>query len=973
MLASMAPAAAFAEGTEKDTDSAAAVGSSNTDTVDIGVSGSENDGNDNSYSTYYDKYINEAKPSEEFTVYAKDYSSNDGAELAISEADGKNSVLEWKNLNGSVTWNVNVPTTGIYHIKMSYRTREEGTNTTNDFGFLIDGETPFELAGRLSLNRMWDNEETHVDTRGNDILPQQKEMHQWIEAPLIDTDGLFNEALYFYFEAGTHTITIKAEKANIFIEKFKFYNDKELPSYSDIAPTEADIKATASTSNPIRVEGEKAANKTSSTLQPTSDSSSYLTSPSDPVKKKYNTIGKGNWNQAGQAITWEITAPNDGYYKVNMRVRQNTMKGFYSNRRIYIDGEVLCKELDQYKFKYDTDWYSTTLKNDDGKDMYFYLSKGTHTLTMEVVPGSIGETMRVLDDYVSEINTYYRKILMITGPEPDEYNDYYIDTQIPELSEKFTAIKDGLLAEKAKIEKLTNSKGTEATTLKETAVILERCVKKPTKIPMMLSTIKDNISTLSSWMSDYRNQPLELDYIEVASSDVKFEASKTNFFKSMWFGIQSFVGSFFTDYTNLSDETEGSITVWVAVGRDQAQVVKELVDSYFVPEYNIDVTVNLVTTGLTEAVLSGKGPDVALFSGGDYPIQLGARGKLVDVSKFNDYDEIMSRFADDISTLYTYNDSIYGIPVEQNFPMLFYRTDILAEFGYNQPPETWDEFIDIVRTLQRSYLQAGLVLPGMINQYTNTNYSTTTESGHTFAMLLLQKGQNYYNEALNQTDFTTQEALDAFNMWTDFYTVYDFDQSYDAYSRLRTGEMPMVIQPYPFYNQLYASAPEIRGLWSFCKVPGTKQEDGSISHAANSAGSGALIFANKKDRTDAEYEEYKQQCWTFVKWFTSSEMQTEYGNKIEGIMGILGRYSTANIEALSKLSWSTTEVDLLREQQKQLVEIPVIPASYAVTRNLVNAFRATVNDGENATEAIITYNRDINSEIKRKNQELGIK
>lgn len=922
----------------------------------------------NTYSKYYDRHADAAKPMKEVTFYAKDYVSADGAKVGVVDCDGKAEVLEWSNLEGSVTWKFNVPETGIYHIRATYHTRE-GKNTTNDFELLINGETPFESATRISLNRIWDNEEIKKDDRGNDILPQQIDVPQWITAPIIDTDGLFNEPLFFYFEAGENEITLKGDKANIYFESFTLYNDEALPKYDDIKPSESEISATP-TLEAKRYEAENAISKTSSTIQPTSDTSSYLTSPSDPAKKFYNTLGQGSWKKAGQAASWEIEVPADGYYKINLRVRQNQMKGFYSNRRVYIDGEVPCEELNQYKFMYDSDWYTTTLKTDDGEDMYFYLTSGKHTLTLEVVPGEIGETMRKLEDYISSINKYYREILMITGPDPDEYNDYYIMDQIPELRDEFQRIIDGLLGEKSKLEQLTKSSGTEATTLAETATVLKKCLEKPRRIPMMLGTIKDNISTLSSWMSDYRDQPLELDYLEIASPDAGVTSNKKNFFKSMGFGIQSFWQSFFTDYTTLSDDKEGALTVWVAVGRDQAQVVKELVDSYFVPQYNVDVTINLVTTGITEAVLSGKGPDIALFCGGDQPIQLGSRGKLVDLTQFPDYKEVMTRFADDIATLYTYNDSVYALPVQQTFPVLFYRKDLLEEVGYSEPPETWDDFIQIVRTMQKNYMQAGLILPQVNATY--GTYSATTESGHTFATLLLQRGLNYYNDTLTATQFDNIKATSAFEMWTDFYTVYDFDQQFDAYTRFRTGEMPMVVNNYSFYNQLYVAAPEIRGLWDFCKVPGTVREDGTISHATNSSGSGAMIFANKKKLSDEEYEKYKQNAWEFIKWFTSADIQTLYGNNLEGIMGIMGRFDTANKEALANLSWSTAEVAKLREQQDELVEIPVIPASYTVTRNIMNAFRAVVNEGENPRDSLITYNRDINNEITRKNEELGI-
>ena len=95
-----------------------------------------------------------------------------------------------------------------------------------------------------------------------------------------------------------------------------------------------------------------------------------------------------------------------------------------------------------------------------------------------------------------------------------------------------------------------------------------------------------------------------------------------------------------------------------------------------------------------------------------------------------------------------------------------------------------------------------------------------------------------------------------------------------------------------------------------------------------------------------------------------------YGNDIESVLGTMGRFDTANLNALQKLSWTTTQVDKLTQQLNSQVEIPVIPASYGVTRNLNNAFREVANQYENARDTLFWYDKDINEEITRKNNDL---
>lgn len=919
-----------------------------------------------SYTNYVKKYADAARPDQTVEVLGKDYdpASVTDAQITVTTVDGENDVMQWANQEGSVSWTVNIPETGVYNIKMIYEALESNTNDV-EFSLLIDGESPYATASRITLSKRWINEsEIKQDSRQNDIRPGQISTPCWQETPLEDIDGLFNEPLEFYMEAGEHTITFESEKAEFAVKSFTFYQYEAPAAYT--APSDSDL--TQAQGQKITLEGETAAYKSSRTLYPTSDKSSYLTSSangSSPTKTRYNTIGSGSWTQSTQTVTWEFNVDKAGYYKIGIRGRQDQMRGMYSNRRLYVNGEVPCLEANQIKFYYDTDWSITTPKSENGDDLYFYLQAGTNTISLEAVPGEIGEIMGDLDELVYNINSYYRQIRQITGPDPDEYNNYMIDTAIPSIVPDFKEYAKTLRDKKAEIEKISGSGGTEAETLEKMAIVLDKCIKKPDLIPEMMSQIKDNITSVSSFVNQYREQPLEVDMIEVATSDQDFTSCDKSFFGSLGFGFKGFIGSFFEDYNALSDEDESAMECWVMLGRDNAEALQQLISSEYNPTAKTKINLKLVQGGIVEATFAGKGPDLALFMGGDFPIQLAARGVLTDLTTFSDFDEVKSRFADDATVLYQYNGGTYGLPCDQTFPMLFYRSDILSEYGIDPATDlnTWDGLLNCLPTLQRNYLEVGLILPVMTSTGGTTQVSAITEPGNTFAMLLLQQGLNYYNEEQTKTTFDTQEAVNAFDTWTKFYTTYSFQQTYDAFTRFRTGDMPVVIQNYTFYNQLSVAAPEIKGCWGFQPVPGTVQEDGTINHAANSNGSGAIIFTKAADQEGA---------WDFIKWFTSTDAQVKYGNNIESILGTMGRYATANEEALQQLSWTTSEVNLLLDQLNSQVEIPIIPASYGVTRNVMNAFRAVVNDYDNARDTLFWYNKDINDEITRKLEDLGL-
>lgn len=914
-----------------------------------------------SYCDYYDTYCGYEHPDTEIIINGSDYISAINGNFSVNKyQNSADNVLVWNSSSGEVKYSFDVEKSGIYCINMTYFPIEAQNNQIV-LSMKIDDTLPFDTANRITLNKVWVNKhEIANDSRGNQIRPSQIQSGMWLSSDIFDTDGLFSEPLIFHLEKGSHTITFSSEKANLAIESFKFYSPQKSLSYADYrSQTESSVTVENTPSNLIRLEGENADFKSDSVLSPTYDNTNYNVSPSNPTKVVYNTIGKDCWKNAFQSISWTINKnqiQHDGWYKIGIKARQNYLRGFCSDRRIYIDGNLPCDELNHVSFFYDNDWQLVSPKTADGDFVYVYLTADSdHTITLEAVPSKICDSMRKIDDITSRLNTCYRKILMITGPTPDKNTDYFVHEKIPELIDEFTSISADLKSVQKEIESLSSTIGSEAAAIERTTVILDKCVKKPLRIPEYLSQIKDNITTISAWTREYRQQPLELDYIELASDDRKFSSVDESFFESAKFGFKAFIGSFFEDYTTLSDiNGKEAVEVWVNSGRDQAQIIKQLAESDFAQESGIPVAVNLVSGGIIEAALAGKAPDATLFLGGEFPVNLASRGLLADISEFDGYAETVSQFQANATVQYTYNGGIYGIPLSQQWAMMFCRKDVLADLGIQKPPETWNELIEILPEIQRNYMSVGLVLPP-------SNTSPATECGHTFATLMLQQGLTYYNSDLSASTLDTIEAVKAFEMWTNFYSEYGFVQTYDAFSRFRTGEFPIVIANYTFYNQLTVSSPEINGLWGFYPVPATVRNDGILSHATNSNGTGAVIF-NSSDK--------KENAWKFIKWFASADVQTEYARQLEGTLGTLGRFDTANTTALANLSWSDNELAMLTAQRNELAEIPIIPASYAVTRNIMNAFRDVVNQSENPRDTLIWYNKDINEEISRKNNNL---
>ena len=251
--------------------------------------------------------------------------------------------------------------------------------------------------------------------------------------------------------------------------------------------------------------------------------------------------------------------------------------------------------------------------------------------------------------------------------------------------------------------------------------------------------------------------------------------------------------------------------------------------------------------------------------------------------------------------------------------------------------------------------------------YTSVDASGAVDSGmgsrNIFSALLLQMGGKFYIDDLSQTALGTGEALEAFETWTNIYTKKSCPLTYNFYNRFRSGSMPLALAVYTDYNQIAAAAPEISGLWEMVSIPGTVQEDGSISIAQGGAGTAAVILASTNSPNEA---------WTFLKWWTGTEAQSRFSSDIEAVLGVAGRYATANVKAMRSLSWTNDEYERLMYSWSQVEEIPEAPGGYYLTRDLDNAFRDVVYNSRNARESLLSWKLSVDSEISRKREEFGL-
>ena len=285
---------------------------------------------------------------------------------------------------------------------------------------------------------------------------------------------------------------------------------------------------------------------------------------------------------------------------------------------------------------------------------------------------------------------------------------------------------------------------------------------------------------------------------------------------------------------------------------------------------------------------------------------------------------------------------------------MYVRTDILNDLGM-KIPDTWSELYRCLYTLQQHNLGIG---------FPNIDFTAVTENNiEMFYLLLFQHGGKLFTDDLSRTRLDEAEAVSAFTEWSELYTKYKVTQQMNHLTRFRTGEAPIVLFNMSFYNTLSLYAPEIKGLWKLCTVPGTVQEDGTIDKSIGSTPTGAVAFATTKSPED---------CWNFLKWWTSAETQTGYASGMENALGASGRVLTANLEAFDNLAWPVADRNTIAEQRSYVREIPEIAGSYVFDRYLCTAVRYTIEKNADPREILLEWNKKINVENQIRRKEFGL-
>ena len=849
---------------------------------------------------------------------------------------------------------VEVPTDGYYHIAFNYRT--VGLELVDPVvSIMVNNE--YQNASHLRvLTSIWWRDASHdfeVNRHGHQLIPSQLQLNQWFNTLAQCAINWNSIPLEFYLTAGTNEITITNRLSEIYLGTVFVTIPTETPSYAEY---QLQHSASAANTDLIIVEGEHPLKKSSSFIRQFA-----ITSPDVyPYNSRYfhlNAFGDESWNSNGQAVTWQVEAPVAGTYQLTFHAQHNIL-GASVFRTVLINGKIPFEELRAYPFDYSRRFSNHTLSNADGVPFEIFLEAGVHEITLIADSGPVMPVVANLAFVREEIRDLSLQIRQLTGGQNDPNRDWVIDEFIPGIDDYFASwiarVEDSrdLLVAIYPDSRESNAE----LELQLIINILTRLAKNPNELPARMSELADGATSVAQMIGgleqSLQQQPLAVNSFYLHATDATLPNQTANFARRLNSGLSQFWASF--NLTDNSPQDAEILDIWVARSQFHVELLQNLTDSMFTPATGINVRFSVMPNEqkLILANAAGEQPDIAMGVGNWLPYQMALRGAAADLTQFDGFEEVIANFSPGAFLPLMIDGGLFGIPETQDFYVLFYRDDMLSQFGI-LVPDTWPEVVSILPELQRQGLNFFAPLSGPA---ANKPFMFTAPFFYQFG------GDVHAPDAL-ATAINTEESLQALRFMTDLYMIYSLPlQVANFYNDFRYGTIPIGISNFETYLQLTVAAPEIAGAWNIALHPGIADENGDISRWATGSAQSAMILSASEQQDAA---------WQFLQWWSATETQVAYSNNLITLFGPEFIWNTANLEAFAQLPIPVEHRDIILAQWEYLREVPLTPASYIIEREISNIWNRVVFDGENlrgATDAAVIR---INREIRRRMEEFG--
>lgn len=899
----------------------------------------------------YPKYTKQTLEYQVDEAYESSPTNTSANKITKDNYNYKNPVVSLAN-GDEAAFQIDVEETAGYFIKIDYLSYDDSILPI-ELSMKINGEYPFYESRRLLFETTWiANEEKSYDRYNNEIITIPNKLVQWESKYIMDASYRHSYPLIIQLDKGVNELTFKVSEGNILIGNIYLEAITSISEYI----TENNKPATGE--QIIILQGEEFTYRNDSSIRAVAEYEVDL----DPYEIKdtvLNTIDSYSFKNAGQRVSYDFEVSQEGYYNIALNYRQSDKEDFPVFVDVAVDGFIPNTMFQSYPLDY-TNRYRTEILEDNEKNrLSIYLNEGTHTISWTINIDNIRHVLENVSRIIGEVNDLSLEITKVAGTNKDKYRDLKLTRYIPNVEERLYGWVDELRTLQNSVKRY-NPKAKEIAAFSSISIAIEQLIslaEEPDELPYRVAELATSVNSVNQQLANLvdaiNKNDLAIDRIYIFQEEAKLP-TKVGFIKKTYLSFKRFIYSFFEQAYSTSSVNEEHLQVWVNRPRQYLEIMQKMIDEYFTPATGIEVDLSLMPdpNKLILANSSGDAPDIATGINYAIPFELGIRGATKDLTEFSDFVEIANRYQPGLHIPATIDDGIYSLPETMNFWVLFYRNDVLDKLEL-EVPNTMDDVIDMLPELQMRGMNFYYPTAGMIVM---RNFHGTTP-------LLFQNNARLYDET-GKTTINTEEGIEGFTELTELFTIYNLPVDIpNFYQHFRNGDLPIGIADYGVYNLLLNAAPEIANSWNIALVPGVENSQGEILRYTAGGAESTVLFKSTKDRED--------KAWTFMKWWSSAEVQKEFGQTLQISYGNEYIWNTANLEAFISLPWNSQDKFVIEEQSRWVIESPRILGGYMLEREMSNSFNDIVVNGKSLRTRIDRAVKVVDRETRRKLEEFG--
>lgn len=846
---------------------------------------------------------------------------------------------------------IQAPETARYCISMDYL--DAGNSVLPiEFSMKVNGEYPFYELRDITMEAQWkDPEEVSYDRYGNQIVPVPEKIREWNNKFLMDSTYRRTIPLAVELQEGMNELEISMLEGTMLLGNLYLNPEQKLEAYEN--PGEA------KGSEIITIQGEEMDTRNASSIRAACEYDINL-EPYEVKTKKLNTIDSASFSDAGSRVTYRFQVKNAGNYYLSMKYQQSEKADFPVFLNVEVDGKIPGEEFFNCALKYGKKYQNVTFTDAEKNPLALYFEEGEHTISFTIAEDPLRSMLEGVDEIMNGVNSLNLQITKVAGTNKDKYRDLDIEAYIPDAVTRLEEYADKLdqFCEDMKIYNPDVDEIGVFSSANVAAEQLRSLASEPDQLAYRIAELTTSVNSVNQFLANLidslnKNQ-LAIDRIFIHQEDAKLPGN-SGALKSTTASVKRFATSFASQAYSTGNTNPEHLQVWVNRSRQYLEIMQKMIDEDFTAKTGIEVDLALMPdqNKLILANASGDAPDIATGINYAVPFELGIRGAIKDLTEFEDFAEVAGRFEEGLLIPSTIEDGIYSLPETMNFWVLYVRTDIFEQLGL-EVPNTIQELKNILPSLQMRGMNFYYPTAGMLAM---RNFHGTTP-------LILQNGGSLYDEFAGDSNLTSEESVEGFKELTELFTIYNLPKDIpNFYQHFRNGSLPIGIADYAVYNMLLNAAPEIANSWKIYAVPGTEDENGEINRYTSGGAESTVMFHSNEER--------EKKAWEFMKWWSSAEVQAEFGQTLQITYGSTFMWNTANTEAFELLPWKTRDKSTILEQAEWIYEAPRLPGSYMVEREISNAYNSVVVDGKNLRRTLDNAVKRINRETERKLEEFG--